>query len=277
MLSISDHRRDFAGFRYVYPVVSRRAGGVSVGINLNVNNACNWRCAYCQVEGLTRGAPPPVDHALLVSELSALLQAILHEGYLDRHAPPEARRLVDVAFSGNGEPTSASTFDVCVAQVVAVLAGFDLVGTLPLRLITNGSLMHRPVVLAGLDALAAAGGEVWFKLDRVGEQTLAVNGVRLNADRVRKQLDACLSRAPTWVQTCWFQIDAAPPSVGELGAYCDFLRGFSGRLRGVHLYGLARPSLQPGAERLSRIAPTDMASIAELIQQKTGLTVQVSP
>ena len=61
MLTIEDHRRDSAGMRYVYPVVSRRAGGVSVGINLNVNNACNWACVYCQVDNLTRGGPPPID------------------------------------------------------------------------------------------------------------------------------------------------------------------------------------------------------------------------
>ena len=60
MLTIEDHRRDSAGLRYVYPVISRRAGGVSVGINLNVNNACNWACVYCQVDNLTRGGPPPI-------------------------------------------------------------------------------------------------------------------------------------------------------------------------------------------------------------------------
>ena len=42
-LSVSDHDRNSAGLTYVYPVISRRAGGVSVGVNLNVNNACNWR------------------------------------------------------------------------------------------------------------------------------------------------------------------------------------------------------------------------------------------
>ena len=46
---------------YVYPVVSRRAGGVSIGINLNPNNACNWRCVYCQVPDLKRGAAPAIE------------------------------------------------------------------------------------------------------------------------------------------------------------------------------------------------------------------------
>ena len=58
-LTISDHNRDVTGFKYIYPVVSRRAGGVSIGINLNINNACNWHCVYCQVPNLSRGSPPP--------------------------------------------------------------------------------------------------------------------------------------------------------------------------------------------------------------------------
>ena len=58
MLTVSDHNRSFIDMTYVYPVVSRRAGGVSVGINLNPDNACNWHCAYCQVPGLVRGAAP---------------------------------------------------------------------------------------------------------------------------------------------------------------------------------------------------------------------------
>ena len=55
-LGTDDHSRDAAGLKYVYPVVSRRAEGVSVGINLNPNNACNWRCVYCQVPDLVLGA-----------------------------------------------------------------------------------------------------------------------------------------------------------------------------------------------------------------------------
>ncbi|HOI53169.1 MAG TPA: radical SAM protein, partial [Azonexus sp.] len=73
MLRTDDHRRDSAGLRYVYPVISRRAGGVSVGINLNPNNACNWACVYCQVEGLTRGGPPPLELDRLEAELAGFL------------------------------------------------------------------------------------------------------------------------------------------------------------------------------------------------------------
>ena len=73
-LSISDHSREAAGLIYVYPVISRRAGGVSIGINLNPNNACNWRCIYCQVPNLKRGAAPAIDLHKLDSELRGFLR-----------------------------------------------------------------------------------------------------------------------------------------------------------------------------------------------------------
>ena len=69
-LDITDHSRDIVGLTYVYPVVSRRAGGVSVGINLNPNSACNWRCIYCQVPELKRGSAPTIDLTRLEKELS---------------------------------------------------------------------------------------------------------------------------------------------------------------------------------------------------------------
>ena len=105
-LSIEDHDRDSAQLVYVYPVLSRRAGGVSVGINLNPNNACNWRCVYCQVPDLVPGMAPDIDLARLESELAGFLRRVVHGDYLAKHVPegmPEGSRVLkDVAFSGNG-------------------------------------------------------------------------------------------------------------------------------------------------------------------------------
>jgi wyosine [tRNA(Phe)-imidazoG37] synthetase (radical SAM superfamily) len=71
-LVVTNHNRDIFKTRYVYPVVSRRAGGLSLGINLNTNNACNWQCVYCEVPNLTRGKPDPIDLNLLRSELKEI-------------------------------------------------------------------------------------------------------------------------------------------------------------------------------------------------------------
>ena len=278
MLTTDDHRRDAAGLLYVYPVVSRRAGGVSVGINLNTNNACNWACLYCQVDNLTRGGPPPIDLARLERELSGFLENILYGDFMQRQVPPEARQLMDIAFSGNGEPTSAPELAEAVALVGRLLARFELLGKLPVRLITNGSLLHRPEVQAAIRRLGEIGGEVWFKVDRAEAAAIAeVSGVPLTADRIARNLASCAGLASTWVQTCWFGLDAEQPSAAARAAYCALLQPLAGVLAGVHLYGLARPSLQPAAPRLFRLAAEELESFAAEIHEKTGITVKVSP
>jgi DNA repair photolyase len=79
--SVENHDRDSTGMRYVYAVISRRAGGVSVGINLNPNNACNWRCVYCQVPDLVRGSRPAIDLPQLERELRELLRELWRRGH----------------------------------------------------------------------------------------------------------------------------------------------------------------------------------------------------
>ena len=53
MTSLEQHRhhpRTFQENRFVYPVLSRRSHGLSVGINLNPDKICNFDCIYCQVD-----------------------------------------------------------------------------------------------------------------------------------------------------------------------------------------------------------------------------------
>src|SRR5574344_1545939 len=109
MLRIDDHSRAEAGFTYVYPVLSRRAGGVSVGVNLNPNSACNWACLYCQVDNLQRGGPPPIDLQQLTTELDSLLATIqAGNGSGAGSGAAAGAALVDIAFSGNGESSAAA-------------------------------------------------------------------------------------------------------------------------------------------------------------------------
>lgn len=276
-LSVADHRRDSAGLTYIYPVISRRAGGVSVGINLNINNACNWACAYCQVPNLTRGGPPPIDLDLLERELEGFLVDATHGDFMARAVPPEARRLMDVAFSGNGEPTSAAEFPDAVARVGAVLERLGLKGRLMVRLITNGSLLHRPGVQAGIAALGQLGGEVWFKLDRgTREDVERVNGVALAPEKAVTDLRRCCALAPTWVQSCFFARDGKAPEEAEVSAYLEQLKAVRGEIRGVHLYGLARPTLQPGGEHLSRLPEETLRALGKRIAD-LGLRVEINP
>ena len=277
MLNVSDHSRDSAGMTYVYPVVSRRAGGVSVGINLNVNNACNWACVYCQVPHLTRGGPPPVDLGLLENELTRFLRDATVGDFLAKNVSPDSRRLVDVAFSGNGEPTSALEFAPAVECVGAVLQKFGLLPGLKIRLITNGSLLHRPLVQQGIARIGELGGEIWFKIDRATPAGIeAVNNVRLVPEKVRESLLACAQLAPTWVQTCYFALDGEEASPAERSAYLALLESVSDKIKGVHLYGLARPSLQPAASRLSNLSLENFQRFARSVSS-IGIEVVAKP
>jgi wyosine [tRNA(Phe)-imidazoG37] synthetase (radical SAM superfamily) len=280
MLTTGDHRRDRAGLTYVYPVVSRRAGGLSIGINLNPNQACNWRCIYCQVPGLVRGTAPAIDLEHLERELSQFLADVLHGDYLATHVAPEARRLNDLALSGDGEPTSARAFDRVVAVIGRVRAAAGVPAEVKTVLITNGSLMQRPEVQAGVTALAALNGEVWFKVDRASAAGVrAVNDVDFSPEVVRRNLMTAARACPTWVQTCVVALDGAPPSDDEVTAYLALLAASladGAPLRGVLLYGLARPSMQPEAPRLSHVGEPWMQALAARVRS-LGLPVTVSP
>src|SRR5512139_3458823 len=183
-LTPRNHDRDNAGMSYVYPVVSRRAGGVSVGVNLNPNNACNWACVYCQVPDLTRGTAPDIDLAQLEAELRAMLTDILHGDFMQTRVPEGGRRLNDIALSGNGEPTSARAFPQVVELIGRAMADFGLIGQIKLVLITNGSLADRPRVQDGLRKMAALNGEVWFKFDSATAHGMrTVNQTRIAPDK----------------------------------------------------------------------------------------------
>jgi wyosine [tRNA(Phe)-imidazoG37] synthetase (radical SAM superfamily) len=276
-LTVQDHSREASGMRYVYPVVSRRAGGVSVGINLNSNNACNWRCIYCQVPGLVRGGPPAIDLVRLRDELALMLDDIVAGGFMLRRVPEGQRHLIDVAFSGNGEPTSAPEFPQAVEIAVEALQQRHLLPGVKLRLITNGSLVDRAAVRQGLRRMGELGGEVWFKVDRADSAGIArINGAKVKVASVERRLRACARLCPTWVQTCLFAVDGAVPADAEMATLVDFLGRFASDVRGVHIYGLARPSAQFEAPHLGAADTAWLEQVATLMREK-GLTVDVSP
>lgn len=274
-LNVHEHSRGSAGLTYVYPVVSRRSGGVSVGINLNPNNACNWRCVYCQVPDLKLGAAPRIDLDVLEGELSQFLNELLHGDFMNERVPEDLRRINDIAISGNGEPTSAAEFDGIIEGIGEVIADSGLPLDVRLILITNGSLIHKQHVRAGLKRMSALGGEIWFKLDSA---TVAgrkrINDTAISCEQVLENLTTAASLCPTWLQTCVFQFDGNPPSIEEREAYVEFVAPLASHLKGVLLYGLARKSCQPEADRLSPVSGEWITQFAEDIR-KTGLDVKI--
>ena len=279
VLTPTNHDRDIAGLTYVYPVVSRRAGGVSVGVNLNPNNACNWACVYCQVPNLVRGTAPPIDLAQLEMELRAMLHAIVHGDFMQTQVPEDMRRLNDIALSGNGEPTSAREFKAVIELIGRLLTEFDLFGKTKLVLITNGSLLSRKQVQAGLRTMAELNGEVWFKLDSATAAGMrTINQTRIAPDKAFERIKISATLCATWLQTCVFALDGVAPSEAEQSAFLQLVRRIRDTqipVQGVLLYGLARPSMQPQAPRLSALPAIWLEAFAAQIRA-AGLPVKVS-
>ena len=280
ILNVANHDRDSADLRYVYPVVSRRSGGVSVGINLNTNNACNWRCIYCQVPGLKRGSAPAIDLSILEKELRGFLNELLHGDFMLNRVPEGLQRINDIALSGNGEPTSAGEFVQVIALIARVRGELALPDAVKTLLITNGSLLYRNSVQQGLRDMAKLNGEVWFKLDRASEAGMQrINDIHMSLNKVRDNLIAAIACCPTWLQTCWFALDGEPPSRQDEDDYIEFVAALlrdGHQPQGVLLYSLARPSLQAEAPRLSALPAEHLQAFADRIS-KLGLAVKVTP
>ncbi len=281
MLTTTDHSRDKAGLTYVYPVLSRRAGGLSIGINLNINNACNWRCIYCQVPDLIRGTAPTVNLDKLGHELRNFLADVVHGNFYDREEVPDEYRVIkDIAISGNGEPTTANEFDQVVNLIELILKEYGLLNSIKCVLITNGSMVNRAHVKKGLKKLAKMNGEVWFKIDSATPTGIAtINKIKGSNISTLKRLKVSVELCPTWIQTCVFSYKNKPPSKTETDAYLNLLEATVSRnipVKGVLLYGVERPSLQPEVKVIKKLPESWLQDLALRINE-LPLEVTITP
>jgi len=279
-LTTTNHRSDIAGLKYVYPVISRRMGGLSIGINFNTNNACNWRCIYCQVPDLKIGAAPEMDFKLLEDELRFFLDDVLKGDFYERFQVDEDKRMIkDIAIAGNGEPTSLKEFAKAVELIGKIATEAGVLPHSNYVLITNGSLVHQAKVQAGLKILKSYGGEVWFKLDSATEEGRALinnSGQSLKAGVENLMLSAKL--CTTKLQTCLVDYDKQGFSARERQAFLSLLKSIKKKgceLQQVMLYTIARPSMQPEALRLEALSSETMKAFADEIRL-LGFTVSVS-
>lgn len=279
MLTTADHDRNSAGLTYVYPVISRRSSGLSIGINLNPNNACNWQCIYCQVPNLVRGSAPDIDLQQLKYELESFLDYVIHGCFYEQHGIEQSLRTIqDIAISGNGEPTSAANFDQIIELICQSIRQFDLQTKIKLVLITNGSLIHKKAVKSALEKMNLSNSEVWFKLDSATASGIkSINSAGLSIQRVRQNLAISATACPTWLQTCVFKLDGVAPSISERTAYLQFLSSLRTddiKLQGILLYGLARPSMHAEAKRLSALSLEWIKQYSDEIMRSSGLPVK---
>jgi wyosine [tRNA(Phe)-imidazoG37] synthetase (radical SAM superfamily) len=267
-LTITDHSRIFSKYTYVYPVVSRRAEGISLGINLNINNACNWRCIYCQVEDLVRGKPNDIDLTKIEAELDEMLNWIINGDFIQKYAPKNLARFNDISLSGNGEPTLSPQFSKAIQIIAKLRLKYNLHDQIKTILITNGSEIDKPHVVAGLKLLNQNNGEIWFKVDSATEAGMtATNQVHLSQDSVKKRLVQASELCKTYIQTCMFKLENKNPSKYEIDAYIKFIIDIKPNIAGVLLYSTARVPAIPEGDAVSSVSEEFLADIAKMLEK----------
>ena len=265
ILTITNHDRNIFQGKYIYPVVSRRAGGLSLGINLNTNNACNWQCIYCEVPNLVRGKPETIDLYKLENELDYWLDQIVNKSFLSQYTKSKTE-FKDIAFSGNGEPTASKQFKDVISILIKKIDEYKL-DRIIIRLITNGSYMAKPETQEALSLLSNLKREIWFKIDQTNKDGVKIiNQVSLSISSVKKNLEASLKNNPTVIQTCLFKLNEELPSLQSLEDYIKFMEPYKDKIKGIHLYSLARESEQTNEHKLTRLTVSELKVIADKIK-----------
>jgi len=253
-----DHSRNWRNNLYVYPVISRRSGGLSIGVNLNPNKACNFDCVYCQVD---RTVPPRVRKVninRLREELNQTLQMAV-DGRLFENAPlnktpDDLRKIRDIAFSGDGEPTASPQFHAAV-EIAAELRRSMGLEDVKLILITDAAYLSKPGVRKTLALMDANNGEIWAKLDAGTEKYfLTINRPNVAFQTVLDNIREAARVRPLVIQSLWMNLNGSPPPETEIDAFAHRLKEIitnSGKIKLVQVYTIARQAREPYVSPLS--------------------------
>lgn len=272
------HSRHYHNNRFVYPVLSRRSKGISLGVNLNPDKVCNFDCIYCQVDRRTEAETEFVELPQVLDELRHLLEITTNgQIYADQpfcNVPPQLRRLNDIAFSGDGEPTTYRNFDDIVAQVAALKDELGLRST-KMVLITNASMFHRPVVQRGLEILDQHQGEIWAKLDAgTADYYHLIDRTKIPFQQILDNITAAAQVRPLVIQSLFMRVNGEPPSRAELLAYTDRLNevlAAGGRIQLVQVYTVSRA---PAESFVTSLTNQEVDEITELVRSRTGLPAE---
>jgi len=270
--------RDFLGHRFIYTVISPRARGLSVGVNMNPDKRCNFDCVYCEVNRLEPLRESRLDVPVMMAELERTLELVgsggLRERPCYRSTPPELLELRHVALSGEGEPTLCPNFVEAVESVVHLRAR----GRFPffkLVLITNASGLDRPEVAEGL-RLFTPRDEVWAKLE-IGTQEYMnrVNRPDCPLEKILTNVLLLARQRPVIIQSLFPSIGGETPPASEIEAYVQRLRELrevGAQIARVQIYSATRP---PAHSECGHLPLRTLSAIAHRVREATGLAAEL--
>ncbi|HEX3627009.1 MAG TPA: radical SAM protein [Verrucomicrobiae bacterium] len=270
--------REFLGNRFVYAVVSPRARGLSIGVNMNPDKHCNFNCEYCEVNRLLPGREAILDVEVMADELRRTVE-LAETGGLKRfpcyaNVPPELLQLRHVALSGAGESTLSPNFLDAVRAVVHVRA-LRRLPFFKIVLLTNATGLDLRSVQDGLK-LFISRDEIWAKLD-AGTQAYMdrVNHPDCPLEKVLANILLTARVRPVVIQSLFLALDDEGPPVEEIERYAERLRDLKdagAKISMVQIYSATRPMARPGCGHLPLNV---LARIARRVREVSGLRAEV--
>ncbi|MCL2042697.1 MAG: radical SAM protein [Treponema sp.] len=244
---VDNHREREKGV-LVYPVYSRRAGGLSVGVNLYPGKkSCTFDCPYCEV------FPFATNAEFSVEQMEQDLRLVIADA-LKQNIPVK-----DICFSGNGEPSLSPHFPE--ALKLAGRIRNELAPTAELVLITNGTGLLQPDIFSLLrDAASGSTAlNIWLKLDAgTPAWYQKMNSSAITHEKLVAAIQEFAACAPFTIQTMLCAVDGKQPPPEEVQAWEKLVTELvviaseKGQgIRKIQMYGKARPSPEdPKAQSL---------------------------
>lgn len=268
----ADHSRLWKTNRWVYPVISRRAGGLSIGINVNPDKRCSFNCLYCQVDRTIPCPHTSLDLNAIRTEIETIISAYKQNGLTDfenfKEIPEKKRLIQDFSLSGDGEPTLIFEFpEICklLREIQKSYSEYPI----KLVLITNATMLHLPRVKEGLFHLTEKRGEIWTKLDAGSENWFhKISDSHCSLDQIQKNIEMTIADFPIRIQTMICKVDEITPSENEIDLYCRRVESIykcrPENLFEVQLYGLIR---HPNTKRVSPLPSSFLEEIADKLSK----------
>jgi len=264
---VTSHREREKGF-IVYPVYSRRSGGLSIGINLfTEKKSCPFDCPYCEV------FPFPRSAAFSLEQMEEDLRGAVYAAH-EQKIP-----IMDICFSGNGEPTLSPDFPDALRLAEKIRA--QTAPSAQLVVITNGAGLFQPSIFSLLREFAVNYSllkddtvsfkqftsvyldnvfDLWLKLDAGTPYWYQkMNRSSIQFEDLIEKIKEFVLTSPVTIQTMLCAIDGENPPEEEVKAWetlvCELdavTEGGSGVINKVQLYGKARAAPEdPLASALS--------------------------
>ena len=264
--------------RFVYVVVSPRARGLSIGVNLNPDKYCNFDCMYCEVNRREPTRERRLDVDVMAAELQQTLDWV-HSGRIRQlgwygSLPPDLLQLRHVALSGDGEPTLCPNF-VEAVQTVLHLRALAKFHFFKIVLITNATGLDIPNVQTMVRHLTRQ-DEIWAKLD-AGTQAYMdrVNRSSVPLEKVIANILALARERPVVIQSLFPLIDGVEPPQEEIDQYARRLldlRSAGAQISLVQVHSATRPASR---SECAHLPLKSLSRIAQTVKRVTGLPVEV--